>query len=115
MTYKFPRARRIRTRREFQRVYEQSRLYRDEYFRIFYLKKDCSEAGRLGLSVSKQLGKAHSRNRIKRILRETFRLHPHLSQGFDLIVQPKAAIAQLERQQLRERFRQALQALSAYP
>lgn len=112
MRYPFPRARRIRTRQEFQRLYEQSRLYRDEYFRIFYLKKDFSETGRLGLSVSKKLGKAHDRNRIRRLLREAFRLHPELSAGLDLIVQPKTEAAHLKNEQLREKFLQALHALS---
>ncbi len=112
MRYLFPRARRIRTHREFQRLYAQGRLYQDEYFRIFYLKKDSSEAGRLGLSVSKKLGKAHNRNRIRRLLREVFRLYPELSVGLDLIVQPKTEAAALKNGQLRERFLQALRALS---
>ncbi len=112
MRYLFPRARRLRTRTEFQQIYHQGRLYRDEYFRVFYLRKDFSEAGRLGLSVSKKLGKAHERNRVRRILREVFRLHPELGVGLDLIVQPKSEAVKLENAQLRERFLRVLQALA---
>lgn len=112
MRYRFPRARRLRTRTEFQQIYQQGQLHRDEHFRIFYVKKAPTEPGRLGLSVSKKLGKAHERNRVKRLLRETFRLHPELTQGLDLIVQPREIAMSLENSQLRQRFLRALQALA---
>ena len=44
---------------------------------------------RLGLSVSKRVGKAVTRNRIKRRIRELFRTQKKsLPQGFDIIVIP---------------------------
>lgn len=106
MSSKFPRAHRIRTRTDFQRVYQQGQLYQDGFFRIFYLRKDPTEPGRLGVSVGKSLGKATVRNRLKRLLRETFRRHPQLSAGLELIVQPQSA------ENTRERFLQALKALA---
>ncbi|MCS6936187.1 MAG: ribonuclease P protein component [Candidatus Bipolaricaulota bacterium] len=112
MRYRFGRARRLRTHADFQKIYQQGQLYRDDYWRVFYLRKDPSKPGRLGLSLSKKLGKAHERNRVKRVLREAFRLHPELTLGVDVIVQPKADAMQLENAQLRERFLQALRALA---
>lgn len=110
MSFSFARTQRIRSRSDFQYVYEHGQLYKDEFFRIFYVRTE--KAGRLGLSISKKLGKAHVRNRIKRIVRETFRLHPELTLGLDLIVQPRPAVLALSNAQLCQRFLEALAALS---
>jgi ribonuclease P protein component len=52
-----------------------------------------SAPARIGLTVSKVLGKAHQRNRIKRRMREALRRHldllPH---GFDLIFHPRSNV-----------------------
>lgn len=113
MSFRFSRTQRIRSRRDFQHIYEHGQLYKDEFVRIFYVHKSPTEPGRLGLSISKKLGKAHVRNRIKRIIRETFRLHPELTVGLDLIVQPRPTVASLTNAQLSQRFLEALTALQA--
>ncbi len=111
MSFRFSRARRIRKRRDFEYIYEHGQLYQDEFFRIFYVRKSPTELGRLGISISKKLGKAHERNRIKRILKETFRLHPELTAGLDLIVQPRPSVPPLENAQISQCFLKSLGAL----
>jgi ribonuclease P protein component len=54
-------------------------------------------AGRLGLTVTKKVGNAAIRNRIKRMLREWLRLHGWVPRGWDLVLVAKdSAARQLE-------------------
>jgi len=70
-------ARRSRLSRssDFQRVYRQGSSTASRYLVLHYFKQPAgSQASpRLGLSVSKKLGGAVVRNRVKRLLREAFR------------------------------------------
>ncbi len=53
---------------------------------IIYYKKNPFNLTRIGLSVSKKIGKAPFRNRFKRLLRETFRLSDFKFLGFDILI-----------------------------
>lgn len=50
-------------------------------------------AGRLGLTVTKKIGNAVVRNRIKRMVREWLRLHGWVPMGWDLVVVAKDSAA----------------------
>lgn len=52
---------------------------------IIYFKKNSFNQTRIGLSVTKKIGKAHDRNRLKRIIREYFRLSPYKFLGVDIL------------------------------
>ena len=67
------------------------RLYRTNGqangYLVLYARKNRSLTNRVGITVSKKLGKAHIRNRVRRRLREIYRLNEALFQpGWDIVV-----------------------------
>ena len=54
---------------------------------VLYARKNQSAANRVGITVSKKLGSAVIRNRVRRRLREVYRLNEELfSSGWDIVV-----------------------------
>ena len=98
----FPRTHRLSGKLQFAAVYDAKRKTTRGPLVIFSLKNNLPNS-RLGLSVSRKVGVAPARNRIKRLLREAFRLSQHeLPKGLDLVivVRPHKALELGEYQQL---------------
>ena len=56
-------------------------------FLVFYARKNHTGRNRVGITVSKKLGKAHIRNRTRRRIREVYRLNEEKFQpGWDIVV-----------------------------
>ncbi len=87
----FPAAAHLRSSRDFEHVYAQKLKGADGVLLLF-LAKNSVDVTRIGLSVSKKHGGAVERNRLKRWLREAFRMERHaFPGGLDLIAIPLAA------------------------
>ena len=82
----FPRRHRLTRPDQFNRVYGEGRRTRQGPLVVHALPNDCGHP-RLGLSVSKKVGNAVDRNRVKRRLRDAFRhLQTQLPGSYDLVI-----------------------------
>lgn len=71
---------------EFQRAYQKGNKYWNRYFVIYVLHNHFNHL-RLGITVSKKVGKSVQRNRVKRLIRESFRqLRTGVKVGYDIVV-----------------------------
>ena len=69
----------------FQRLYRTSGQANG--YLVLYARHNRSEMNRVGITVSKKLGKAHIRNRVRRRFREVYRLNEELfSSGWDIVI-----------------------------
>ena len=97
---------------EFSRSLKQNHLFRRLYRRgasaanrylVLYCRRNGSDGNRVGLTVSAKLGHAVVRNRLRRRLREIYRLHEGaFRRGYDIVVVARgravdAPYGQLER------------------
>ena len=85
---------RLRRRAEFVAVQQEGQKLHGRHVLGMALKRpDPVLAGRLGITVTKKVGNAVVRNRIKRLVREWLRLHGWIPGGWDLVVVAKDSAA----------------------
>lgn len=96
-----PRAARLTRPAEFKRVFTKPVVSADDCFKVL-ARRSLADRARLGMAVSRQVDKsAVGRNRIKRVIRESFR--QRFSDGqpaADFVVLPKRASATISNRQL---------------
>ncbi|MEZ5405195.1 MAG: ribonuclease P protein component [Verrucomicrobiia bacterium] len=81
---------RIRARAEFQRVQTKGKVFYSRYFTVIIYANPEVALSRLGIITSRRYGQATDRSRIRRFIRETFRVHQHeLLSTQDILVIPK--------------------------
>jgi ribonuclease P protein component len=89
---KFPRSVRLLRHADFEQVYKQGRRHFGAHMTVFFLQRKEAGGARVGFTVSKVLGGAVVRNRMKRRLREAVRLHGPVSAAMDVVINPKKAL-----------------------
>ncbi len=74
----------LKNTKEFSQVYKRGKSIVTKNI-VMYYKKNGTEINRLGISVSKKVGKAVVRNRVKRLIKEAFRIQENIVGGYDII------------------------------
>jgi ribonuclease P protein component len=82
---------------DFERVYKQGRRHFAAHMTVFYLLRAQGEGLRIGFTVGRVLGGAVDRNRMKRRLRESVRLHwPGVPVPVDVVINPKKSVLRVD-------------------
>ena len=94
MRYRFPKTVRIRSSREFSRVFKRGRYAADATLVVNVTPCQAStvspKPGRIGISIPKKTGNAVVRNRWKRLIREAYRQQrERFPAGYDVVVRPR--------------------------
>jgi len=91
--HRFSKDSRLLDAASFGRVFEKATRSRDKWFTVLCRENELATP-RLGLAISKkQCKKAAARNRLKRIIRESFRHHQGTLEGLDIVVMNKMSAA----------------------
>ena len=92
-TSRFRRCNRLNKPAEFQALFASGKRTGNREL-LFITRANKSDDARLGLAISKKnVPLAVNRNRLKRIIRESFRRHQHQLQGKDVVVLAKKQIS----------------------
>ena len=85
--YGFPKQNRLISKNDFALVFLEKNIINDTFLRCYY-KKNPYNYTRMGIVIGRKFGKAHTRNRFKRLVRESFRLYPDNTFGMDIVILP---------------------------
>ena len=71
---------------EFKRVFEKKKYYGGKYLEIFILENKLQE-NFLGIAISKKVANSVHRNKIKRLIRESYRkIENNISLGYNIVI-----------------------------
>lgn len=101
---------RLRRKNDFERVYNQGKKIVSSSFVLYLYVDPKRQSRRLGISVSKKVGNAVTRNCCKRIMREIFRKNKEkFPQGADMVVIVRRAMVGKRYSDVLEEFCSTLQ------
>ena len=106
---------RIKKNKEFQRIFKKGKSFANRQFIVYVWKSDQPEF-RLGLSVSKKVGNAVTRNRIKRYIRQAFlECKEDLMQTADYVIIARQQAADLDYHESKKSLEHVLKFARALP
>ena len=90
----------LRKNMEFKKVYSGGKNFWNRNL-ILYIRKNKLEESRFGVTITKKIGNAVVRNKIKRRIREIYRLNMYrIKDGYDLIFIPKKNVVDISYKEL---------------
>ena len=76
----------LKKSKDFQNVYNKGNSYANRLL-VMYVLENHTDKNRLGISVSKKVGNSVIRHRVKRLIKESYRLHEEMfNSGLDIVI-----------------------------
>ncbi|MBR2949008.1 MAG: ribonuclease P protein component [Lachnospiraceae bacterium] len=90
----------LRKNRQFQEVYKTGKSRANKYL-VMYVSENHQEKNYLGISVSKKVGNSVVRHRVKRLVKESYRLHEDIfNSGLIIVITARASSASITYQEM---------------
>jgi ribonuclease P protein component len=110
--FSFGKERRIRRRKDFLRIQAVGQRTSTAHFVMLVAAREAAACARVGFVVTRKIGNAVQRNRIKRVCRECFRMWPDLvPDGIDLVIIARSRADELGLAAVRAEWERARPAL----
>ncbi|MBW2033337.1 MAG: ribonuclease P protein component [Deltaproteobacteria bacterium] len=107
-SFSFFKKKRILNRADFVNLNRSGQRHHTKHF-IVILKENGLGITRLGLTVSRKTGNAVKRNRVKRLIREFFRLNDtYFPQGYDIVITAKKDASYLDLRKIKNELGEIL-------
>jgi len=96
---------RLKSSNEFKAVFQRCRKVQDALLALYVQFNEEDAAGKFGISMGRALGKAHLRNRLKRRLREIYRVEKErFPMGHQIVVIPRRGCAERTFEEIKGSF-----------
>ncbi|MFB2539173.1 MULTISPECIES: ribonuclease P protein component [unclassified Acinetobacter] len=110
--YPFGKDARLRCAKDYQGVFNHTLFKVHQPCFLVLATTRTQGQSRLGLVVAKKkVKRAHERNRVKRLSRESFRLHQHAIHALDIVIMPKVGIEQVSNADIAQQLQATWQKL----
>jgi len=94
---------RIKKNEDFQRIFQEGKSVANRQFIVYKLENSEIPHFRIGLSVSKKIGNAVMRNRIKRLIRQVFHeLESQINPNYDYIIIARKPVAEMDYKEVKK-------------
>jgi ribonuclease P protein component len=101
-SFSFSKTERLLNRKDFVNLNRLGKKHQTAHFMILLMQNGRGNT-RLGITVSKRTGNSVTRNRVKRLIREFFRLHRALfPKGYDIVIAAKKDAGELDFWKIKE-------------
>lgn len=106
---------RIKKNEDFQKVFKRGKSFANRQFVVYCLKNDQQEAFRIGLSVSKKVGNAVTRVRVKRYIRQAFlEVKDEVRKDMDYVIIARTQAATLDFHETKKSLQHVLRVARVY-